>query len=45
VRCCNGWSYSRYNHKSLWLWVPAFAGTTEKYYSAAVVSGVLAPAP
>jgi hypothetical protein len=44
------------NYESLWLWVPAFAGTTveifagttkrRRFYSAAVtVSGALAPAP
>ncbi len=35
----------RHNHQILWLWVPAFAGTTERAYSAAVVSGVLLPLP
>ena len=38
-----GWSHSESNNRTRWLWVPAFAGTTN--HSAAVVSGSFLPSP
>jgi hypothetical protein len=42
--CYNGRGHSELDNRTLWLWVPASQGTTERH-SAAVVSGALAPLP
>ena len=34
-----------HNHKVLWLWIPAFAGTTSGGNYSAAVTGALAPLP
>jgi hypothetical protein len=46
------WNHSESNNWTLWLWVPAYAGTTaalvappQPNHSAAVVSGSFLPSP